>query len=50
MTFAFLAIIFLGWISLMAIGVIYRLSLPNKRVEQELYTELAIEQTPNNGG
>ena len=50
MTFAFLAILFLGWISLMAIGVTYRLSLPNKRVGQDLYTELAIEQTPSNGG
>jgi len=50
MTFAFLAILFLGWISLMAIGVIYRLSLPNKRVGQDLCAKLAIEQTPSNGG
>jgi len=49
MTFAFLAIIFLGWISLMAIGVIYRLSLRNTRVEKDLLANLAMGQTPNNG-
>lgn len=47
MNFTFLMIVLLGWVSLIGIGIFYKLSLREKATAQEASADLPLDQVPS---